>query len=105
LQHTNHLFNLEIKQWVFYTIFHIKKNKCWKSFKIVRKLLFIILSIHILKLEISGCDNADKVAAVSAWPQPRSARGLRGFMGLAGYDRKFIRDFGLIAAPLTRLLR
>jgi hypothetical protein len=49
--------------------------------------------------------DADKVAAVSSWPQPRSAQGLRDFLGLAGYYRKFIRDFSLIAAPLTRLLR
>jgi hypothetical protein len=46
--------------------------------------------------------DAKKVVAVAAWLRPRSARG---FLGLAGYNRKFIRDFGLIAAPLTRLLR
>ena len=47
----------------------------------------------------------DKVAAITAWPIPRSPRALRGFLGLAGYYRKYILDFGLIAAPLTRLLR
>ena len=46
-----------------------------------------------------------KVEAVVSRPEPRSARGVRGFLGLAGYYRKFIRDFGAIAAPLTRLLR
>jgi hypothetical protein len=49
--------------------------------------------------------DADKVAAVSAWLQPHSACDLRGFLGLVEYYRKFICDFGLIAAPLTRLLR
>jgi hypothetical protein len=49
--------------------------------------------------------DADKVAAVESWPEPHSARALRGFLGLAGYYRKFIREFSIIAAPLTRLLR
>ena len=49
--------------------------------------------------------DVSKVEAVQSWPQPRSARGLRGFLGLAGYYRRFIQDFGAIAAPLTQLLR
>jgi hypothetical protein len=49
--------------------------------------------------------DVDKVAAVASWPLLRSTRGLRGFLELARYYRKFIKDFGLITAPLTRLLR
>jgi hypothetical protein len=49
--------------------------------------------------------DAAKVEGVSSWPAPCSARGLQGFLGLIGYYRKFICDFGVIAAPLTRLLR
>jgi hypothetical protein len=32
----------------------------------MRKLLFIILSIHILKLEISGCDNSTPLKGISS---------------------------------------
>ena len=46
-----------------------------------------------------------KVRTVLDWPLPRSARAVRAFLGLAGYYRRFIRDYGSIAAPLTRLLR
>jgi len=45
-----------------------------------------------------------KVQAVLDWP-PKSPRAVRGFLGLAGYYRRFIRDFGTIAAPLTALLK
>jgi hypothetical protein len=44
-------------------------------------------------------------AKVQDWPVPWSARAVRGFLGLAGYYRKFVKEFGSVAAPLTALLR
>ncbi|GJV84972.1 transposon ty3-G gag-pol polyprotein [Tanacetum coccineum] len=46
----------------------------------------------------------DKVQAVLSWPTPTSAKGVRGFLGLAGYYQKFIKGFGGIAAPLHKLV-
>ncbi|KAK1680969.1 hypothetical protein QYE76_041817 [Lolium multiflorum] len=77
---------------------HLKRSKCSFGTTSVAYLG------HVISADGVAMD-ADKVAAVAAWPTPQSPRALRGFLGLAGYYRRYIQDFGLIAAPLTRLLR
>ncbi|XP_066374518.1 uncharacterized protein [Miscanthus floridulus] len=58
---------------------------------------------HVISADGVAMDG-DKVDTVASWLEPRSPRGVRGFLGLSGYYQKFIQDFGTIAAPLTRLL-
>jgi hypothetical protein len=76
----------------------VKRSKC----------AFGVSSIAYLSHVISDTGVAmdpAKVQAVADWPQPRSARAVRGSLGLAGYYRKFVHDYGAIAAPLTALLK
>ena len=46
-----------------------------------------------------------KIEAVVNWKPPRNMTEVRSFSGLAGYYRRFVRGFSVIASPLTKLLR
>ncbi|WVZ57819.1 hypothetical protein U9M48_008158 [Paspalum notatum var. saurae] len=59
---------------------------------------------HVLSEKGVAVDPS-KVEAVLNWKQPESVTRIRSFLGLAGYYRRFIKDFSKIAKPMTSLTK
>ncbi|GKB32064.1 DNA-directed DNA polymerase [Tanacetum coccineum] len=45
-----------------------------------------------------------KIDVISKLPPPTNVKGIRSFLGHAGFYRRFIKDFSKITRPLTKLL-
>ncbi|KAJ8257267.1 hypothetical protein GJAV_G00183750 [Gymnothorax javanicus] len=46
-----------------------------------------------------------KVKVITEFPEPTTKRQLMRFLGMAGYYRKFCKNFSIISEPLTNLLK
>ena len=46
-----------------------------------------------------------KVDAIEKMPWPKDIKGIRSFLGHAGFYRRFIKDFSKISRSLTNLLQ
>lgn len=95
-QHVEHIrlvFELlQADQW------KIKLSKCSFSQRQVAYLGHVISGSGV-------ATDPSKITAIQDWPIPLNQRELYGFLGLAGYYRKFVRYFGIITKPLTSLLK
>ena len=59
---------------------------------------------HIVSKEGIRVD-PKKIEVVFEWKSPRNVTKLCSFLGLAGYYRRFVKGFSMIAAPMMRLLQ
>jgi len=72
------------------------------------KCFFMQTSIKFLGNLVSKdgqTTDAEKTRLVADWPVQINLKQLRGFLSLAGYYRKFVKDFCRIATPLNDLMK
>ncbi|MCO5587187.1 hypothetical protein L7F22_041134 [Adiantum nelumboides] len=70
-------------------------------------ILFALLKSAILFIISADGISVDpeKIKDIVEWPQPSSVSKVRGFLGITGWYRIIVKDYALIAAPLTGLLK
>ena len=57
-------------------------------------------------INAQGLHTTDKkVAAIAAAPTPQNVQELRSFLGMLNYYSKFVKNYSMIAQPLTQLLQ
>ncbi|GJV38096.1 retrotransposable element Tf2 [Tanacetum coccineum] len=77
---------------------YAKKSKCY----------FVAPQVEYLGHIISAqgvSTYLSKIDAMQKWPIPSTLMQLRGFLGLTGYYRRFIKDYASISQPLVALIK
>lgn len=76
----------------------VKRSKC----------IFAVTQVHYLGHVISAegvATHPSKVSEILNWNSPDNITKLRGFLGLNGYYRRFVKDYGQICRPLHDALK
>nr|GEZ72234.1 putative mitochondrial protein [Tanacetum cinerariifolium] len=95
-EHCDHL--AQVMQVMKDNTLYAKRTKCY----------FVVPHVEYLGHIISAqgvSTDPFKIKAMQKWPIPSTLKQLRGFLGLTGYYRRFIKDYASINQPLVALTK
>jgi hypothetical protein len=122
----NHVFHPFLRHFVLVFFDDILiYSKTWTSHLAHVDRILHLLSQHQLFLKQSKCAfgaseveylghlvgkaafrvDPKNIEAMKDSPHPKTLKILRGFLGLTGYYRKFVKNYGKIVTPLTALIK
>jgi hypothetical protein len=97
----------------------------WKEHLALVKQVFQVLQEQQLKVKLSKCKFAhkklafrgheisaagvatdiSKIQAIKEWQRPTNAKGASSFLGMVGYYRSFVKNFGIISRSFFEFLK
>ncbi|GKD76875.1 putative mitochondrial protein [Tanacetum coccineum] len=95
-EHCNHL--AQVLQVMKDNTLYAKKSKCYFAIPQVEYLG------HIISAQGVSVDPS-KIEAMQKWPIPSTLKQLRGFLGLTGYYKRFIKEYASISQSLVALTK